>query len=128
MRVLLDTCTALWVALGSSELSSRARRLFRDPGNTCYLSAVSAWEIGVNHALGKLELPEPPESFVPELRRRGRIESLPLEEAATLHLPRLPVLHRDPFDRMLVCQAIAGGLVLLTPDPDIRRYPVSTEW
>jgi len=82
----------------------------------------------LKYALGKLPLPRTPDVLVPELRRKGHIEGLPLDEAAALQLFRLPPLHRDPFDRMLVCQAIAGGMVILTPDPDIRRYPVRTAW
>jgi PIN domain nuclease of toxin-antitoxin system len=78
--------------------------------------------------MGRLPLPEPPERFVPRERERHVIESLALDEESTLRLPRLPELHRDPFDRMLVCQAITHGLVLATPDPAIARYPVRTLW
>ncbi len=128
MNLLLDTCTALWAAVDAPELSGEARRLFENADNEVYLSAVSVWEISLKYALGKLPLPRAPDVLVPELRRKGRIEALPLDEAAALQLFRLPPLHRDPFDRMLVCQAIAGGMVILTPDPDIRRYPVRTAW
>ena len=128
MKILLDTCTALWLAADAPELSERAKALFSARGNEVYLSAVSTWEISLKYALGKLPLPSTPDLFVPELRRLGRMESLPLIEEATLQLFRLPKLHRDPFDRMLICQAIAGGMTLLTPDDDIRRYPVSTAW
>jgi PIN domain nuclease of toxin-antitoxin system len=65
---------------------------------------------------------------VPALRSGHGITSLPLDEESALHLTRLPALHRDPFDRMLVCQALAGGMVLLTPDPLITQYPVRTIW
>jgi PIN domain nuclease of toxin-antitoxin system len=128
VKLLLDTCTALWAALGAPELSSRARELFEDPDQDVYLSAVSAWEVSLKYALGKLPLPRPPDLLFPELRERGGIQSLPLDEAAALQLFRLPPLHRDPFDRMLVCQAIVEGMVILTPDEDIRRYPVRTAW
>ena len=128
MKLLLDTCTVLWIALDAEELSPNARQLYRDPQNECWLSAVSAWEITTKYMLGKLPLPSPPEELIAEIRREGCIETLPLEEAATFQLPRLPNLHRDPFDRMLICQAITKGLTILTPDPDIRRYPVATAW
>jgi PIN domain nuclease of toxin-antitoxin system len=105
-----------------------ARAAVLDPDHECYLSAVSTWEIAIKHALGKLPLPEPPDRFIPEQRERHGIEPLPLHEQATLQLPKLPPLHRDPFDRMLVCQAIADGLTLLTPDEQLARYPVSTLW
>lgn|SRR5512139_4159041 len=128
MKIILDTCTFLWVISGSGELSSRARELFVDPTNEVYLSTVSTWEIGVKYALGRLPLPDPAEQFLPEQRERHGIESLPLQEEATLHLTRLPELHRDPFDRMLVCQAIVHGLVILTPDRLITQYPVRWAW
>lgn len=128
LKILLDTCTALWIAADAPQLSERAKGIFQTPGNEIFLSTVSTWEICLKYALGKLPLPETPEIFLPELRRAGRMESLPLKEDATLQLHRLPELHRDPFDRMLICQAIAGGMTLLTPDQEIRRYPVSTAW
>lgn len=92
------------------------------------MSSVSAWEIIVKHGLGRLPLPRPPHEFVPEQRRRHRIEALALDEIAVLQLAKLPDHHRDPFDRMLVCQAAAHGLTILTPDPEIARYPVPTAW
>jgi PIN domain nuclease of toxin-antitoxin system len=128
VRLLLDTCTFLWIVSGSKELSAKARRAFEDPGNDVVLSVVSAWEIAVKNGLGRLPLPSRPDSFVPAQRVAHGIESLPLDEEATLHVAKLPDLHRDPFDRMLVAQAIASGLVLLTPDDAIREYPVRTLW
>ena len=128
MNILLDTCTFLWIVSGSNELSDTARRLFSDPGNEVYLSVASVWEIVVKHQLGKLPLPEPPHEFIKKWRMRHDIDSLPLDESAVLQLSRLPEYHKDPFDRILVCQAIAGSMVILTPDPRITRYPVRTEW
>jgi PIN domain nuclease of toxin-antitoxin system len=128
VRILLDTCTFLWIIGDAPELSNRARELFIDPANDVFLSAVSAWEISVKHGLGRLPLPEPPEKFIPLQRERHGIEALPLEEEATLYLNRLPSSHRDPFDRMLICQAIVHGLVILTPDELITQYPVRSLW
>ena len=128
MKLLLDTCTFLWVVLGARELSERARGLFVDPGNEAYLSTVSAWEIAVKHSLRRLPLPENPERFIPSEREAHGIESLPLDEESALHLTRLPQLHNDPFDRMLVCQALIHGLVILTPDSLISQYPVRVIW
>ncbi len=128
MKILLDTCTFLWIITDAPELSESARLLFVDPANEIYLSAVSAWEIAVKHALGRLPLPEPPERFIPARRKQHGIEPLPLEEEATLHLTRLPPYHQDPFDRMLVCQAVVHGMVLLTPDELILQYSVRTTW
>jgi PIN domain nuclease of toxin-antitoxin system len=128
VKLLLDTCTFLWSIEGGRAVSEAARAALTDPANTVYLSSVSAWEIAAKHALGKLPLPEPPERYVPAQRRARGIEPLPLDEEAALHLARLPALHRDPFDRMLVCQALLSGLALVTPDPDIARYPVRILW
>lgn len=128
MKLLLDTCTFLWIVGGMSDLSARGRELFVDPDNDVYLSAVSAWEIALKHAAGRLPLPEAPERFVPAERRRHGIDPLDLDEETALHLGRLPHLHRDPFDRMLVCQAIVHGLVILGPDPLITQYPIRTAW
>ena len=128
MRLLLDTCTFLWIAVDAKDLSGRARKLFVDPGNDVFLSVASAWEIAVKNRLGKLPLPEPVERFVPALRERHGIESLSLDEESALHEARLPALHRDPFDRILVSQAIVHGLVILTPDSQIQQYPVRTTW
>lgn len=128
MKILLDTCAFLWLIRGRAEASARARTLFADPHNAVYLSAVSAWEIAVKHRLGKLPLGDVPARYVPNERTRHGIEALPLAEADALLLEKLPDLHQDPFDRMLVCQAIANQMTILTPDPLIARYPVLTEW
>ena len=128
MKILLDTCTALWLALDAPELSDRARVLFQDPEIEVFFSVVSTWEICIKYSLGRLPLPEPPDTFIPALRSRGRMKSLPLEEAAVLQIFRLPPIHRDPFDRMLICQAIVGGMTLLSCDAEIRRYPVPIAW
>jgi len=128
VKLLLDTCTFLWVLLDAPQLSDDARRLFRDPGNEVLLSSVSAWEIAVKYTLGRLPLPEPPERYVPRQRDAHGIASLPLDEDAALHVARLPNLHSNPFDRMLICQAMLNGLTLVTPDRDIARYPVRIAW
>ena len=125
MKYLLDTCTFLWIVLAPDDLSERCRDAFIDPVNEILLSPVSAWEITVKHAAGKLELDISPEEFVPKYRVLHGIESLPLDESSALRLARLPAYHRDPFDRMLVCQALTTGATILTPDPEIRRYPVN---
>ena len=128
MRLLLDTCTFLWIVSGSSELSKRAAQWFSDPANELFLSVVSAWEIAVKYSLGNLQLPAPPMDFVVSQREAHAIATLPLTEEEALYLPKIPKLHRDPFDRMLICQAVAGGLTILTPDPLISQYPIRTLW
>lgn len=128
MKILLDTCAFLWLIRGRAEASAPARALFKDPANEIYLSAVSAWEIAVKHRMGKLPLGDVPVRYVPAEREKHGVESLPLLEADTLVLDKLPLLHGDPFDRMLICQAIANQMTLLTPDPLITQYPVLTRW
>ena len=127
MRILLDTCTLLWLCVDSRELSASARQIIL----TCdelYLSPVSAWEIAVKQNIGKLALPAPAAEWVPQQRMNHGIDSLPLSEGAVLCVSELPSHHKDPFDRMLVAQALYEGLILLTPDPLIRAYPVRVEW
>ena len=102
--------------------------LFSDPANDVFLSAVSVWEIAVKHSLGRLPLPERPLDLIPKLREAHGISTLALSEEETLYLPRIPVLHRDPFDRMLICQAVVNGLAILTPDPLITSYPIRSAW
>jgi PIN domain nuclease of toxin-antitoxin system len=128
VRILLDTVTFLWAVSDAPELSDDARELFEDPDNEIYLSSVSTWEIVIKHTLRKLPLPEAPSKFIPTQRKQHGIDSLSLDEEATLYLVRLPLLHRDPFDRMLVCQALVQHLVILTPDELINQYPVRTIW
>lgn len=128
MKLLLDTAVFLWLSYDAPEISEKARDAFQDPSHDVFLSVVSAWEIGVKSQLGKLPLPTPAEVFVPSLREQLSVASLPLDEPSTLHLAKLPSLHRDPFDRMLICQAIEHGLTLLTPDHQLRQYPVRTLW
>ncbi len=128
MRFLLDTCAFLWIITGDEELSEQARGFFTDPGNEVYLSAVSVWEMSVKFSLGRLPLPDAPERFIPSQRERHSVAPLPLDERAALHLHKLPRHHRDPFDRMLICQAIQHGLTILTPDSLITQYAVRTAW
>ncbi len=110
------------------QLTANARKLIVDPSSEVYLSVVSCWEIALKHSLGRLPLPEPPGEFIPLQRQAHGVESLPLDEESALHVARLPMLHHDPFDRMLASQAIVHGLVLLTPDKQVARYPVRISW
>lgn len=112
----------------TAHLSDRARELLSDASNELYLSAVSAWEIAVKHQAGRLDLDSEPDRLIPEARELHGVLALPFDEESALHLGRLPQLHRDPFDRMLICQALVNGLAILTPDDTMRRYPVRTLW
>jgi len=128
VKLLIDTCTFLWANSDSARLSPLARQLYVDPANDLYLSAISAWEIAVKHMAGRLSLPEPAAHYIPSRRTANGIHTLELNEEAVLQLAKLPPIHGDPFDRILVCQAIVHGLAILTPDEWIMQYPVRVLW
>jgi PIN domain nuclease of toxin-antitoxin system len=125
MRILLDTHIFLWFINGSTQLSTDVRDAIRDPDNEVYLSSVSVWEAIVKYQLGKLPLPEPPETYLPKQRDLHQIASLALDESSVVQLAKLPPLHRDPFDRMLICQALQNNLTIATVDAAVRGYSVS---
>ena len=125
MRILLDTHIFLWFISGDTQLSTDVRDAIRDPDNKVYLSAISVWEAIVKYQLGKLPLPEQPETYLPKQRDLHQIASLALDESSVVQLAKLPPLHRDPFDRMLICQALQNGLTVATVDSAVRAYPVS---
>ena len=124
MRLLLDTHIFLWVITSDSHLPRDVEAVIRDPANEVFLSAVSVWEAIVKHALGKLPLPESPAVYLPAQRRAHGIATLALDEASVARLGDLPPLRKDPFDWMLVCQALEHDLVLVTADSAVRGYPV----
>ncbi|UIE39115.1 type II toxin-antitoxin system VapC family toxin [Leptodesmis sichuanensis] len=125
MRILLDTHIFLWFISGDTQLSTDVRDAIRDPDNEVYLSAVSVWEAIVKYQLGKLPLPEHPKTYLPKQRDLHQIASLPLDESSVIQLAKLPPLHRDPFDRMLICQALQNGLTIATVDTAVRAYSVN---
>ncbi len=118
----------MWLISDDQQLSAEAKEIFSDPASEVYLSSVSAWEIIVKNMRQKLPLPKSPQLFIPEQRKKHGIDVLPLDEESVLQLQFLPARHKDPFDRMLICQAIAHGMIILTPDPLITQYPVRTIW
>jgi len=128
VNVLLDTHAFLWLITNDPALSNHARSRIASPDNAVYLSAVSTWEIAVKHRIGRLPLPDRPDRYIARQRALHAVDALALDEAATLHEPLLPPIHRDPFDRMLVCQALVHGMTILTADRAIQDYPVRTEW
>jgi len=117
---LLDTHVFLWV-LGSPEiLSKEARQRIQDPKNAVFISAVSSVEISIKQALGKLKTPSGLEG---EIEQRG-FQELPLHYAHGVRMATLPPKHQDPFDRMLLAQALVEDLILITRDKKMRQYPV----
>jgi PIN domain nuclease of toxin-antitoxin system len=127
MKLLLDTCTFLWLASDDTQLSPAARHLYL-VAEEVWLSAASCQEIAIKYQIGKLPLPEDPRRYIPAIRQAHGIASLAIDETAALTVGNLPDIHKDPFDRMLVSQAICLGLTILTPDPLIHRYPALWIW
>lgn len=126
MRLLLDTCTLIWILTGERPIPGRARSEIAT--GDVLVSAASAWEIAIKSAKGALRLAEPPDRLLPAVRARYGFESLAISEESALHIIKLPPLHADPFDRMLVSQAIVHGLTIVTPDPLVTQYPARTLW
>lgn len=122
MNALIDTCDFLWFVTDDPRLPRRYRQAIMDSENAVFLSAVSTSEIAIKFALNKLHLPKPPAPYIREARTLHGINSLPLTEEATLLLADLPAHHKDPFDRMLICQSLAHGMTLISSDPKIHLY------
>jgi len=124
MKLLLDTHIFLWFITGDRRLPATFRQEICDPSNDVFLSVVSIWETIVKHALGKLALPAEPGLYLPAQRELHQISSLPLDEASVLRLPGLSDAHRNPFDRMLVCQTLCHDMLLVTQDKVFNEYAV----
>jgi PIN domain nuclease of toxin-antitoxin system len=123
-RFLLDTHIFLWTITADSRLPASFQAAIQDSSNDVYLSAVSVWEAVIKHSLGKLSLPRTPAEYLPQQRAAHGIAALPVDEAAMCHLAGLAAFHRDPFDRLLIAQAMQHELTLVTVDAEIAAYPV----
>lgn len=124
MRLLLDTHVFLWYADGDPQLPAAFRTAIGDPSNEVYLSVAAVWEAVIKYATGKLPLPGPAADYLPQQRELHSTRSLPVDEGALEHLAGLPPLHRDPFDRIIIAQALQHGLTLVTVDAAVMAYPV----
>jgi PIN domain nuclease of toxin-antitoxin system len=127
VRLLLDTQVWLWMLAAPERLSAGGRRLVLSLDHELLLSAASAWEIAIKHALGKLKLPGKPAELVPEWMTRTGVTPLAVLHRHALHVAALPPHHRDPFDRMLVAQAQLEQLAILTADRQFARYDVTVK-
>jgi PIN domain nuclease of toxin-antitoxin system len=128
MKLLLDTAVFLKTASSAGEIPPRVKDLLLHEDNEIHVSIASYWEIVIKYSSGKLALPDSPDRFLHVHREKIGAEILLLDEESVLHVTRLPEIHKDPFDRILICQAIVHGMVLITPDTRIPRYPVRTAW
>lgn len=128
MKFLLDTHVMLWMLEDSASLSRKARALIEDGENELFWSAASFWELTVKSSLGKLKLAKDWIQVLEREKEENRVQDIPITwRHCRLH-ENLPWHHRDPFDRLLICQALSEGLTLLTKDRNIKKYRVKTAW
>jgi PIN domain nuclease of toxin-antitoxin system len=128
MKCLLDTHAFIWLSTDDERLSEKARNAILDMRTSLYLSSASIWEMVIKTALGKLKLPDHPETFIRKQLALAQIHELPVTFKHAFSLQQLPTYHKDPFDRMLVAQASVEKLTILTIDPLIAQYTVKTLW
>ena len=128
MKALLDTHAFLWWNLDDPQLSDAAREFISDGRNEIFLSAASVWEIAIKYGKGRLELPEKPEQYVAQRLTRHRFSSLPIQLSHSAQVYRLPDIHTDPFDRLLIVQSQLEEMPLITGDLQIARYDVKIIW
>lgn len=128
MNVLLDSHVFVWQDVDSSRLSATARRYLTDPASRVLFSVASAWEITIKIQIGKLRLSDSLAVVVAQQRAQNPFEILPVTFDHALQVGSLPLIHKDPFDRMLVAQALVEDAIILTDDHLIQQYPVRTAW
>lgn len=128
MNALLDTCALIWLTSQPSLLGPRAARMIDDPATQLWVSDVTLWEICLKWQAGKLKLPAPPRLWVESQQQKWLFHTLGIERRHLFRVAELPDHHKDPFDRLLVAQALESQLLLITPDPEIARYPVGVCW
>ena len=121
MRLLLDTHVLLWALIAPQRLKPSTRALLEDSGNEILFSAASVWEMAIKVALGRADFRVSPEAIVESALRSGLVE-LPVRSVAALKVAALPLLHRDPFDRLLVAQAMTEPAALYTADARLEAY------
>lgn len=124
MKILLDSHVFLWAITDSPRLTETHREFFLDEGNELHLSVASVWEMLIKVGLGKLPLPDPAAEYVTKQMEKNRIALLPIRLSHLAELQKLPPLHRDPFDRMLIAQARAEKMRMLSADAQIPEYGV----
>ncbi len=123
---ILDTHTLLWYLRDSDELSSTAKKTINE-AEYIYISIASLWEIAIKHSIGKLDL-EFTVSQIEELCIQKDISILPIKARHLDELNNLPKIHNDPFDRLIICQALNENTTIITRDGKIQKYPVNTVW
>jgi PIN domain nuclease of toxin-antitoxin system len=128
LTAILDTHAFIWMDSDPGRVPATVIQYLNDPTCTVYLSVVNIWEIVIKVAIGKLVLRADIDMIVSDQLAQTPLQLLPVEYKHVLPVGSLPAIHKDPFDRLLIAQAIAENAVLLTDDPLIRQYPVQTDW
>jgi PIN domain nuclease of toxin-antitoxin system len=128
MRYLLDTCTLIWFFEGSTRIGVALRDELTDSAHELFASDVSLLEITLKYQLGKFPLPAAPSRLIPALAHRHGIELIALDRTHIAKLEALPLLHRDPFDRLLLATALVESMTLVTPDPLVAQYDAPVFW
>ena len=128
MRYLLDTMVWLWSVGPTDKIGKEGLEILAAGDEEVYLSVASAWEIAIKTRIGKFRLPEDPVHYVPKRLAQQGIRSLPITQAHALKVYDLPRHHHDPFDRLIIAQALAEELVILTSDRLFEKYPVDVIW
>ena len=124
MKYLLDTSVFLWGLAAEERLNATARKVLTASSSELYLSVAGAWEIAIKFALGSLPLPKAPSEYLPYAQRLWSIQALNITQEHALRASELPVHHRDPFDRMIIAQALSERMTLLTADRVLQKYKV----
>jgi PIN domain nuclease of toxin-antitoxin system len=127
-RLLLDTHAFLWWVNDAPEITAEARHAISDANNECYLSLASCWEMSIKSSLGKLRLAKPIERFVSDQLTANGFTLLNIELRHTAKVEKLPFYHRDPFDRLLIAQAMTEKMTLITVDKAFMEYGVKVLW
>lgn len=128
MRTLVDTQAFLWLITGSARLSETARKIFLNPDNSLFISAASLWEICIKISLGRLSLRSGWLKIIQDEMKRNAVHWLPIEIMHCAELTKLPFHHRDPFDRMLIAQAMVENMQLLSSDRRLSDYAITRVW
>ena len=128
MKYLLDTAIWLWSLDSVDRIGRRGLEIMNCGQEEIYFSAATAWEITIKYSLGKLRLPAPPGICVPAFTEKMALRPLPVTQMHALKVYDLPSHHRDPFDRIIIAQAMIEGLAVLTSDRDFRDYPIDIVW
>ena len=128
MRYLLDTHTFLWMAADPACLSRKTSKIVREISNSLYLSAASGWEIAMLWQLKRLELPDEPQRFIPEAMQKLAVLPLPIGFQTAISAVMLPLIHRDPFDRILIAEAMKEKMIVLTKDKTFGEYGIQSLW